>query len=160
MVERRPLLETYSRSFRQMDISIFDYGIISESAEWLKIMRIRFASAKAERCRNVQRKKMSAVRYAALPGPAIAFQRFNDFQIFRKSVAVGGVEQWNIAVAPQAAISQQVFRFGQREERLAGAERRCEFEGDIFMGLEIERIAHILKPSESILRQSLCRADR
>ena len=76
-----------------MDGSIFDYGFIGESAEWLKIMRIRFASAKTERGRNMQRKQMSAVRYEALPRPAIAFQRFNDFQIFRQSIAMRGVEQ-------------------------------------------------------------------
>src|SRR5262245_49595953 len=70
-----------------------------------------------------------------------------------------GIENQNIAVGTETAITKQVSRVGQREERLADAERRVVFAGDLRVGLKIERITHILEPSESVRRQRLRRAD-
>src|SRR5262245_8048300 len=71
-----------------------------------------------------------------------------------------GVEQENITAGPETSITEQVSRISQREYRLADAERLVVCGGDPRMGLEIERIAHILEPSEFVRRECLRRVDR
>src|SRR5262249_32229130 len=71
-----------------------------------------------------------------------------------------GVEQENITAGPETPITEQVSSVSQREERLADAERLIVCGGDPRVGLEIERIAHVLEPSEFVRCECLRRADR
>src|SRR5262249_24150829 len=71
-----------------------------------------------------------------------------------------GVEQENITAGPETPITEQVSSVSQREERLADAERLIVCGGDPRVGLEIERIAHVLEQSEFVRCECLRRADR
>src|SRR5215475_5310044 len=123
-------------------------------------MRIRFAAAKPERGRDMKRKQVAPVWLEPPQRPAIAFQRLEDSEVLGKTIAMRGVEQENITVGSETAITEKVSRVSQREERFADAEGRIICTGDLRVGLKIERITHVLKPSESVRRQRLRRADR
>src|SRR5262249_17370705 len=71
-----------------------------------------------------------------------------------------GVEQENITAGRETPITGQVSGVSQREARLADAERLIVCGGDPRVGLEIERIAHVLEPSEFVRCECLRRADR
>src|SRR5262245_1601139 len=123
-------------------------------------MWIRFAAAKPERGRDVKRKQMASMRLATLQRPAIAFQHLKDSQVLRKAIAMRGVEQEKITAGPEAAVTEQVSRVSQREDRFADTERQVIRGCEPSVGLKIERITHVLKPSEFVRLQRLRRADR
>src|SRR5436309_1392899 len=135
---------------------LFDCSPIGKTAKRLKVVWIGFATAKAKRGSNVEREQMAAMWLAGRSGPAVAFQHLDDLQVFRKTIAMDGIEQQNIAIRSKTAVSDQVARISKREECLPGGEWRVVHTCDLCLSVKIKRVTHVLEPLEFVGFQFLC----
>jgi hypothetical protein len=79
-----------------------DPHIIAVTAEWLEATRVYLGAPEAEGRYDMQTKEMPTVRPKCSPRPAARLEHFDNLQVAGKPVAVDGIEQQDISVAPQA----------------------------------------------------------
>ena len=75
---------------------------VAVTAERLEAKRVYLGAPEAEGRCDMQTEEMPTVRPKCSPRPAARFEHFDNLKVAGKPVAVDGIEQQDIAVAPQA----------------------------------------------------------
>ena len=103
----------------------------------------------------MQSEQMTAMWLTRRSRPSFALDHLDDPEVFGQPITNHRIEEQDVAVGSQAAVTQEVIRISQREQRLPGDQWRLVRAPEAGKGLEVQRIAHIFKPVQSIGRQSL-----
>ena len=96
------------------------------------------------------------MRDAARGRPAVLPEHLQRAQVLDQSIRQGTVKLQPVAVAPHAAVANEIARILHRKQVLAGGHRLVVVIGELSLQCVIERVARLLIPEEVILRQLLC----
>jgi hypothetical protein len=119
-----------------------DPHIIAVTAEWLEAKRVYLGAPEAEGRCDVGTEEMPTVRPKCSPRPVARFEHFDNLQIAGKPIALDGIEQQDIAVAPQAVIPAEELglRRGEQSFSRCRCNRTSVARGNGAEGFEIERV--------------------
>ena len=96
---------------------------------------------------------MAAVRPEGPARPPPLLQAPDDVQVSGNPVAVDGIEQEDVPVAPQPPVPIEEPGLRRGEERLARRDRMRVARRDGRVRLEVERIADVLEPPQAVGRE-------